>query len=88
MRLKEDCEAAGQAQRFEVLRDFVLGDAADISYAEAGRCLGLSESAVTSAIHRMRNRFRELLRIEVSHTVENAGEVDAEMRDLLSVLSE
>jgi RNA polymerase sigma-70 factor (ECF subfamily) len=87
MRLKEDCEAAGQAPRFEVLRDFVLGDPGDLSYAEAGARLGLSESAVTSAIHRMRNRFRELLRIEVSHTLENLGDVDAEMRDLLAVLS-
>src|SRR5262249_25863366 len=61
MRLKADCEAAGQAARFELLRDFVVGDAGDMSYAEAGTRLGLSESAVTSAIHRMRNRFRELL---------------------------
>jgi DNA-directed RNA polymerase specialized sigma24 family protein len=44
MRLKEDCEKAGQAPRFEVLRDFVLGDAGDISCAEAGRKLGLGES--------------------------------------------
>ena len=87
MQLKADCEAAGQAARFEVLRDFVLGDGGDMSYAEAGTRLGLSESAVTSAIHRIRNRFRELLRIEVSHTVESPGEVDAEMRDLLAVLS-
>jgi len=87
MRLKEDCEAAGQGVRFEVLREFVLGDSGEISYTEAGRRLGLSESAVTSAIHRMRKRFRELLRLEVSHTVENPGEVDAEMRDLLDVLS-
>ena len=86
-RLKEDCEAAGQATRFEVLREFVLGDPGDLSYAEAGTRLGLSQSAVTSAIHRMRQRFRELLRIEVSHTVEDPGQVDAEMRDLLAVLS-
>ena len=87
MRLKQDCEAAGQAARFEALREFVLGDPGDLSYAEAGTRLGLSESAVTSTIHRMRKRFRELLRLEVSHTVENPGEVEAEMRDLLAVLS-
>jgi len=87
VRLKADCEAAGQTARFEVLRDFVLGDSAEVSYAEAAARLGLSESAVTSAIHRMRIRFRDLLRTEVSQTVENHGEVEAEMRELLAVLS-
>jgi RNA polymerase sigma-70 factor (ECF subfamily) len=87
MGLKADCEAAGQAARFEVLRDFVLGDPGDLSYAEAATRLGLSDSAVTSAIHRLRNRFRELVRIEVSHTVEHPGEIEAEMGDLLAVLS-
>lgn len=85
--LQAECVAAGQAARFEVLRDFVLGDSGDDSYAQAGARLGMTESAVTSAIHRMRRRFRELLRREVSHTVENAGEVEAELRDLLVVLS-
>ncbi|HMO64558.1 MAG TPA: sigma-70 family RNA polymerase sigma factor [Verrucomicrobiota bacterium] len=85
--LQAECAAAGQAARFEVLRDFVLGDAGDLSYAQVGEQLGLSESAVTSAIHRMRGRFRELLRREVAHTVGNAGEVEAELRDLLAVLS-
>ncbi len=87
MRLREDCIAAGQSERFEVLRDFVLGDPGDMSYVQAASRLDLTESAVTSAIHRMRSRFRELLRIEVSHTVNNPGDVEAEMRDLLAVLS-
>jgi RNA polymerase sigma-70 factor (ECF subfamily) len=86
-RLKDECAAAGQATRFEGLRDFVLGDPGDLSYAQAGEQLGLSESAVTSAIHRLRTRFRELLRREVAHTVESADEVEAELRELLAVLS-
>jgi RNA polymerase sigma-70 factor (ECF subfamily) len=86
-RLESECQAAGHAKRFEVLRDFVLGDAAEHSYADAGSKLGLSESAVTSAIHRMRGRFRDLLRLEVAHTVESPAEIDAEMQDLLTVLS-
>lgn len=87
LRLQNECAAAGQADRFEALQDFVSGDPGDVSYADAGARLGLSVSAVTSAIHRLRSRFRELLRQEVAQTVENPGEVEAEMRDLLAALS-
>lgn len=85
--LEVECQEAGQSARFEVLRDFMLGGPADLSYAEAGARLGLSESAVTSTIHRLRSRFRELLRSEVAQTVESPAEVESEMRDLLAVLS-
>lgn len=86
-RLEAECREAGQAARFEVLRDFVLGDAGGASYADAGARLGLGESAVTSALHRLRARFRELLRQEVAHTVEHPGDVEAELRELLAALS-
>jgi RNA polymerase sigma-70 factor (ECF subfamily) len=85
--LEAECKSVGQFARFEVLRDFVQGDASDLSYAEAGARLGLSESAVTSAIHRMRARFRELLRSRVADTVEHPDEVESELRDLLAALS-
>lgn len=84
--LQTECEAAGQAARFTVLRDFVLGEPDGVSYAEAGERLGLSESAVTSAIHRLRGRFREMLRHEAAQTVAEPGEVEAELRDLLAAL--
>ncbi len=87
IRLQSECAAAGQSARFEVLRDFILGDPGDLSYAEAAANLALSESAVTSAIHRLRGHFRELLRQEVANTVAHPGEVEAEMKDLLAVLS-
>jgi RNA polymerase sigma-70 factor (ECF subfamily) len=85
--LEVECVEAGQGARFEVLRDFVFGRPGDLSYAEAGAKLGLSQSAVTSGIHRLRSRFRELLRLEVAQTVENPLEVESEMQDLLAALS-
>jgi RNA polymerase sigma-70 factor (ECF subfamily) len=87
-RLKADYQAAGCGARFEVLREFVLGESVGVSYAEAADRLGLSESAVTSAIHRMRVRFRELFRQEVSETVEHPAEVETEIRELLEALSQ
>ncbi|MCC7373743.1 MAG: sigma-70 family RNA polymerase sigma factor [Verrucomicrobiales bacterium] len=86
-RLRAECVAAGQSARFEVLRDFMLGDLGGASYAEAAAKLGLTESAVTSAIHRLRGRFREMVRQEVANTVGHPGDVEAEMQDLLAVLA-
>lgn len=84
--LAADYEGLKQGERFAVLKDFVLGDPGELSYAEAGTRLGMSESAVTSAVHRMRGRFRELLRREVAHSVEHPADVEAELRDLLRAL--
>jgi len=56
-------------------------------YAEVALKLGLGESAVKSAVSRMRQRFRELVRAEVANTVETPASVDAEIRHLISVLS-
>ena len=74
-------------QRFETLKDFLIEVKGAVSYAEAGQALGLSEAAVTSAIFRMRGRFRALLFEEIAHTVETPEEVEPEIRHLLGVLS-
>jgi RNA polymerase sigma-70 factor (ECF subfamily) len=86
-RLHAGFTAPDQAQRFEVLKGFLLDDPRETSYDEAARQLGLSVGAVTSAIHRMRVRFRELFRAEIANTVASAEEVDEEIRHLLTALS-
>jgi RNA polymerase sigma-70 factor (ECF subfamily) len=50
--------------------------------------LGQTEGAVRVAVHRLRQRYRELLRAEIAHTVASADEVDAEMRHLFKVLAQ
>ena len=74
-------------QRFEVLKDFLTGDAGGGSYEQAATRLGLTVSAVTSAIHRFRARFREMFREEIAHTAGTAREVDEEIRHLVAALS-
>jgi hypothetical protein len=49
--------------------------------------LGMEEGAVKVAVHRLRQRYRELLRAEIANTVASTEEVDAEMRHLFNVLS-
>ncbi len=75
-------------KRFEVLKEFLLEDKGTVSYDDAATQLGLSVSAVTSAIHRMRGRFRSLFFEEVAHTVERPEDVDDELRHLLSALTD
>jgi RNA polymerase sigma-70 factor (ECF subfamily) len=78
--------AESDEKRFEILKGFLLDEKGDVSYDEAAKQLGLSLSAVTSAIHRMRARFRALLYEEIANTVETAEEVEPEIRHMLSAL--
>ncbi len=80
--------AETEEKRFEVLKGFLLEDAGAISYDEAARQLGVSVAAITSAIHRMRGRFRVLLYEEIANTVESPEAVEPELRHLLAALSD
>jgi RNA polymerase sigma-70 factor (ECF subfamily) len=84
-RLEREMTRDGLAERFNVLKPFLQGDAG--SYAEAAARTGLSEGAVTSAIFRMRRRYSEILRDKVSHTVASPDEVKDEIRHLIAVMA-
>jgi RNA polymerase sigma-70 factor (ECF subfamily) len=75
-------------KRFEVMKGFLLEDKGAVSYEAASAQLGLSEAAVTSAIFRMRGRFRALLFEEVANTVDKPEEVGPELRHMLAALSD
>jgi RNA polymerase sigma-70 factor (ECF subfamily) len=85
-RLRQESITAGKGELFELLKDFLWGDQNLVSQAEIGVPLGLSASAVKSAVHRLRLRYRELLRSEIAHTVERVEDIDGELRYLVSVL--
>jgi RNA polymerase sigma factor (sigma-70 family) len=74
-------------KRFEILKGFLLEDKGAVSYEAASSQLGMSVSAITSGIHRMRARFRALLFEEVANTVDKPEEVEQELRHLLAALS-
>ena len=75
-------------KRFEVLKGFLLEDKGATSYEAASSQLGMSVSAITSAIYRMRGRFRALLFEEVANTVDKPEEVEQELRHLLAAVSD
>ena len=86
-RLGEEYKQEGRAELFAELNPCLVGERATQPYSELAARLGVSEGTVKSAVHRMRQRYRQLLREEIAHTVAEPGEVDAELRHLMSVLA-
>jgi RNA polymerase sigma-70 factor (ECF subfamily) len=85
--LRDESAAAGKAHTFEALKDFVAGEN-DLSCGEIAARMGLTEGAVKSHLHRLRQRYRALVREEIAQTVAEPGEVDEEIRHLIAVISE
>jgi RNA polymerase sigma factor (sigma-70 family) len=79
--------AAGKAEQFDTLKPWLLGEVESLSQADAARQLGLTEGAAKVAIHRLRKRFRELVRAEIAQTLGDTAQVQDELRYLLEVLS-
>jgi RNA polymerase sigma-70 factor (ECF subfamily) len=85
-RLEAEYQGPGQSARFAELKQFLIDTREANSYADSAARLSMSENAVKSAIHRLRQRSRELFREEIAATVATSAEVDEEIRYLFSVL--
>jgi RNA polymerase sigma-70 factor (ECF subfamily) len=85
--LQAEWTANERSPIFEELKPFLTGEDSGSTYAEIATRLGLSEGNLKVTIHRLRIRYRELLRREVAMTVEGPGAVDEEIRDLMAALS-
>jgi len=86
-RLREECEAKGRLRVFESLSSCLGAERTDVSYSKIAAALGIEETAVKKLLHRLRQRYRELLRGEVAQTVADASEVDDEIRHLCAALA-
>jgi DNA-directed RNA polymerase specialized sigma24 family protein len=86
-KLAAECESSGKCEFFEAARDFLPGGQAQCPYAELARQLQVDLNVVKVRIHRLRERFGELLRDEIAQTVSSPAEVDEELRYLIDVLS-
>lgn len=85
-RLQEEQQSRASADRFEVLKTFLTTDAQEARYAEAAERLNISAGAVKVAVHRLRQRYRELLREEITRTLAGPGDVEDEFQVLLAAL--
>jgi RNA polymerase sigma factor (sigma-70 family) len=82
-RLRTEFEEAGKAAFYAELREFLVGEAAQGAYDAVAARLEVSSGSIAVTVHRMRARFRELVRLEVSQTVGSEPELDEELRALL-----
>lgn len=85
-RLRDTYRAEGKEDLFEFLKDAGSGNPDGPGYAEVGAKFGLAEGTIKSAVHRMRQRHREILRDEIARTVASPDEIDPEIQNLLRVL--
>jgi len=85
-RLESKYQAAGKAQQFVLLRQALAGDRERLPFAEIAAELGMTVEAARQAAHRLRKRYRALLREEVGRTVAELGDVDEELNSLFEAL--
>jgi RNA polymerase sigma factor (sigma-70 family) len=86
-RLEEEYRAAGKAALFAALRVTLAGKSDAAPYAELARQLDMTEGAVKVAVHRLRQRYRALLRATIGDTVSSPDEVEDELGHLFRTLA-
>lgn len=83
--LRDEMENAGNGEQFEALKGSLTGED-ETSREEAAARLGMSSGAVKVAVHRLRQRYRNLLRAAIAETVSSEADLEDEMRYLAEVL--
>jgi RNA polymerase sigma-70 factor (ECF subfamily) len=86
--LEKECEASGKAAIFREVKGLLSGERPGGAYAGISERLGMAEGAARVAVHRLRQRYGELLREEIGKTVSETSEVDEELAYLMGVLSQ
>lgn len=86
-KLQAEFVRGGKGAQFDKLKILLWGDNRERRYAQLALELGLSEGALKVAVHRLKQRYRELLRAEVARTVVAPSTVDEELRHLIAVIS-
>lgn len=86
-RLRAEFVAAGKPNDFEALKGCLVAGRGALNYAMVAERLAVNEGAARVAVHRLRKRFRELYRQEISQTLSDGADLDDEMRHLAAVLA-
>ena len=86
-KLRTEYERTGKGELFAGLNSCLVGGRETQPYAELAVQLGMNEGAVKVAVHRLRKRYRQLLRDEIAQTTAQSGDVDDELHHLFAVLA-
>jgi RNA polymerase sigma-70 factor (ECF subfamily) len=87
-RLRDESSAEGKSRHFEQLKPFLMAGKSERPYAQAAAALELTEGAARVAVHRLRRRYRELLREEITQTLSDPAQAGEEMQALFIALAE
>jgi RNA polymerase sigma-70 factor (ECF subfamily) len=85
--LRHECIAEGRADFFELVKPWLTGDTTRGDQAALAASCGMNANALKVAVHRLKRRFRQLLKAEVAGTLDDPALVEAEMRDLFAALA-
>lgn len=86
-RLQSECATDGKSALFNHLKQFLTAAQAESAQREVAAALGMEEGAVRVAVHRLRKRYRQLLRDEIANTLADPAMGDEEMRALFGAFS-
>ena len=86
-RLKAESAASDKQQLFDCLKVYLTAEKDTVPYRDVAAKLEMTEGAVKVAVHRLRRRYRELVRDEIAQTVTTEAQVDEEIRDLFAALA-
>lgn len=85
-RIGKEYAAMGNERLFEKLKELLSDDPTRPSQAALAETLGMSENALKQSFHRLRVRYRQCLREEIAQTVATPGDIEDELKYLVSVL--
>ena len=86
--LRQELEVEGKVKLFDQLSSFLTGGSVVPSYDEVSARVGLPRATVKTHVHRLRLRYREIVRGEVARTVSSPDEIDEELHYLCNILAE
>lgn len=86
-RLRAEFATAGKPAEFDALKSCLMAGRGAMDYAKVARQLNVSEGAARVAVHRLRKRFREIYREEISQTLADGADFDAELHYLAAALA-
>jgi RNA polymerase sigma-70 factor (ECF subfamily) len=86
--LRQELQLEGKLELFEQLKSFLAGGSVLPSYDDASAHTGLSRATVKTHVHRLRQRYREIVRREIARTVSAPHEIDEELHYLCNVLAQ
>jgi len=86
-RLKAETAVSDKQQLFDCLKIYFTAEKDAVPYKDVAAKLNMTAGAVKVAVHRLRRRYRELVREEIAQTVTTEAQVDEEIRDLFAALA-